>query len=66
MLWPCNGYTNQAWTLPAGPVISQIPGMCLDDLGDQTENGTKIVLSTCDGTRAGMAGRHGRDLADQW
>jgi GH25 family lysozyme M1 (1,4-beta-N-acetylmuramidase) len=49
VLWPCNGYQNQAWTLPAGPVISQIPGMCLDDLGDQSANRTKIVLSSCDG-----------------
>ena len=61
VLWPCNGYSNQSWTLPAGPTTSQIPGMCLDDLGDQAVNGTKVVLSTCDGApeQAWQAGTDG-------
>ena len=61
VLWPCNGYSNQSWTLPAGPTTSQIPGMCLDDLGDQAANGTKVVLSTCDGApeQAWQAGTDG-------
>jgi GH25 family lysozyme M1 (1,4-beta-N-acetylmuramidase) len=46
----CNGFKNQAWTLPAGPVSSQIPGKCLDDSGNQTANGTKIDISSCNGT----------------
>lgn len=61
VLWPCNGYSNQSWTLPAGPVTSQIPGTCLDDLGDQAADGTKVVLSSCDGTpeQAWQAGTDG-------
>jgi GH25 family lysozyme M1 (1,4-beta-N-acetylmuramidase) len=46
----CNGFKNQAWTLPAGPVSSQIPGKCLDDSGNQTANGTKIDISSCSST----------------
>jgi GH25 family lysozyme M1 (1,4-beta-N-acetylmuramidase) len=46
----CNGFKNQAWTLPAGPVSSQIPGKCLDDSGNKTANGTKIDISSCNGT----------------
>jgi len=46
----CNGFKNQAWTPPAGPVSSQIPGKCLDDSGNQTANGTKIDISSCNGT----------------
>jgi GH25 family lysozyme M1 (1,4-beta-N-acetylmuramidase) len=49
-LWPCNGYANEAWTLPPGPVMSQIAGMCLDDSGDQTANATKVDAFGCDGT----------------
>jgi len=48
----CNGFKNQAWTLPAGPVSSQIPGKCLDDSGNKTANGTKIDISSCNGTSA--------------
>jgi GH25 family lysozyme M1 (1,4-beta-N-acetylmuramidase) len=51
-LWPCDGYTNQSWTLPPGPVTSQIPGMCLDDSGNQTADGTKIDIWGCNGTAA--------------
>jgi GH25 family lysozyme M1 (1,4-beta-N-acetylmuramidase) len=46
----CNGFKNQAWTLPAGPVSSQIPGKCMDDSGNGTANGTKIGISSCNGT----------------
>jgi GH25 family lysozyme M1 (1,4-beta-N-acetylmuramidase) len=46
----CDGWKNQAWTLPAGPVSSQIPGRCLDDSGNGTANGTKIVLWACNGS----------------
>jgi GH25 family lysozyme M1 (1,4-beta-N-acetylmuramidase) len=45
----CNGFKNQAWTLPAGPVSSQIPGTCMDDSGNQTANGTKIDIWSCNG-----------------
>jgi len=46
----CNGFKNQAWTLPAGPVSSQIPGKCMDDSGNGTANGTKIDISSCNGS----------------
>jgi GH25 family lysozyme M1 (1,4-beta-N-acetylmuramidase) len=46
---PCNGLKDQAWTLPAGPVSSQIPGRCLDDSGNGTANGTTIDLRACNG-----------------
>jgi hypothetical protein len=52
VLWPCNGYANQAWALPPGPVASQVPGLCLDDSGDQTANGTKIDVWGCNGSAA--------------
>ena len=45
----CNGFKNQAWTLPAGPMSSQIPGTCMDDSGNQTANGTKIDIWSCNG-----------------
>jgi GH25 family lysozyme M1 (1,4-beta-N-acetylmuramidase) len=48
----CNGFKNQAWTLPAGPVSSQIPGKCMDDSGNQTANGNKIEIWTCNSTSA--------------
>lgn len=46
----CNGKTSQTWTLPAGPVGSQLPGKCLDDHASSTTNGNKIDLWTCKGT----------------
>jgi len=49
-LWPCDGYADQSWALPAAPVTSRIPGMCVADSGNQTANGTKIVIAKCDGT----------------
>jgi GH25 family lysozyme M1 (1,4-beta-N-acetylmuramidase) len=49
VIWSCNGKRNQVWTLPAGPVASQIPGKCLDDSGNLTANGTKIDIWKCNG-----------------
>jgi GH25 family lysozyme M1 (1,4-beta-N-acetylmuramidase) len=49
---PCDGLKDQAWTLPAGPVSSQIPGRCLDDSGNRTANATKIDLWACNGGAA--------------
>ena len=51
-LWPCDGYANEAWTLPAGPLTSQIPGLCVADPGNQTANGSAIAIWKCDGTPA--------------
>jgi beta-glucosidase len=44
----CQGGANQKWLLPAGPIVSGIPGKCLDDSGNGTANGTKIAISACD------------------
>ena len=52
VIWSCTGYRNQAWTLPAGPAASLIPGKCLDDNGNQTADGTAIDIWTCDGSAA--------------
>jgi hypothetical protein len=52
VIWSCTGYRNQAWTLPAGPAASQIPGKCLDDNRNQTADGTKVDVWTCDGSIA--------------
>jgi GH25 family lysozyme M1 (1,4-beta-N-acetylmuramidase) len=51
-LSPCNGFADQAWALPPGPVTSQVPGMCLDDSGNMTANGTKIDIWGCNGSAA--------------
>ena len=48
----CNGKANQKWTLPAGPVVSEIPGLCVDDKSDSTANGNPVVMWTCDGHAA--------------
>ena len=39
-------------TPPPGPVVSGIPGKCLDDSGDSTANLTKINIWACNGTAA--------------
>jgi len=52
VLWPCNGYKNEEWTPPPGPVFSGIAGKCLDDRGDSTANLTKIDIWACNGTAA--------------
>jgi GH25 family lysozyme M1 (1,4-beta-N-acetylmuramidase) len=48
----CTGRPSGKWTLPAGPVASQIPGQCLDDSGNGTANGNPVDLRSCDGTAA--------------
>src|SRR6266567_2952863 len=50
VIWSCNGDRNQAWTLPPGPVASQIPGRCLDDSGNLTADGTKVDIWSCNGS----------------
>ncbi len=46
---PCTGAAGQSWTLPAGPVLSGLPGKCLDDYDNRTASGTKADIWTCDG-----------------
>ena len=45
---PCSGGASRAWTLPAGPVQSQLPGLCLAQQG----GGPAVVISRCDGLAA--------------
>lgn len=45
----CGSIPSQEWTLPAGPVLSAIPGKCMDDTADSTANGNKIQTWTCNG-----------------
>lgn len=42
----CGG-TGDAWTLPAGEIMSGLPSECITDSGGGTANGTEIVLGTC-------------------
>jgi GH25 family lysozyme M1 (1,4-beta-N-acetylmuramidase) len=48
----CDGSQNQVWTLPAGEVVSQVPGRCVTDNRDSTANGTAIVLRVCSNSGA--------------
>jgi hypothetical protein len=48
----CGTGTRDEWTVPAGAVLSAIPGQCLDDSGNSTANGNKIDEYTCNGTTA--------------
>jgi hypothetical protein len=48
----CGTGGESQWTLPAGPIFSQLPGKCLDDRGNSPAAGTAIQLSPCDGTAA--------------
>jgi GH25 family lysozyme M1 (1,4-beta-N-acetylmuramidase) len=66
----CAGSAAQSWTLPAGPLRSQVPGKCLEDSGNRTVSGNKIVIWACNGTMAeawtlepdGTARLHGKCL----
>jgi GH25 family lysozyme M1 (1,4-beta-N-acetylmuramidase) len=51
-IWACTGSASQEWTLPAGPVVSQVPGGCLDDTGDSSASHTRIEIWPCDGRAA--------------
>jgi Ricin-type beta-trefoil lectin domain/Putative Ig domain len=42
----CGG-TGGAWALPAGEIMSGVPGKCITDSGGATANSTKIVLEPC-------------------
>jgi GH25 family lysozyme M1 (1,4-beta-N-acetylmuramidase) len=43
----CNGKSNQKWTLPAGPVVSEVPGICVTDQGGITTDGNPVVTGAC-------------------
>jgi GH25 family lysozyme M1 (1,4-beta-N-acetylmuramidase) len=48
----CAGSASQQWLLPPGPVVSQIPGGCLDDPGNRTARHTAIQVWPCAGDAA--------------
>ena len=51
-IWSCAAVNAEKWTLPPGPVVSQIPGGCVDDTGDRTNPGNPIDLQPCNGGAA--------------
>jgi Ricin-type beta-trefoil lectin domain/Putative Ig domain len=44
--WSCTG-AGLSWVLPAAPVVSAVPGRCLNDPGASATAGTRIVVSSC-------------------
>lgn len=48
----CAGSASQEWLLPPGPVVSQVPGGCLDDPGNATASHTSIQVWPCAGDAA--------------
>ena len=42
--------SNEAWTLPAQPVLAAVTGKCIDDLHSVGTNGNVIDMYTCNGT----------------
>ena len=61
-LWPCDGSADQSWTLPAGPVTSQIPGMCVADTVTRRPTAPRSLSRSASGrqTRRGWPSRMGR------
>ena len=62
----CTGQSNQKWMRPAGPVVSELPGKCLDDSNNGTASaGTPVDLFGMRRRRqAGLAGKARRRAAD--
>jgi GH25 family lysozyme M1 (1,4-beta-N-acetylmuramidase) len=48
-IWTCGGAVNQKWALPAGPVLSRVPGQCLDNRDGRLANGNKVEIWPCNG-----------------
>lgn len=48
----CTGSASQQWLLPPGPVVSQVPGGCLDDPRNGTASQTVIQVWPCAGDAA--------------
>jgi GH25 family lysozyme M1 (1,4-beta-N-acetylmuramidase) len=51
-IYTCNGHASQKWTLPAGPVLSQVTGRCLDNRYGSVANGNKVQIWACNGSGA--------------
>ncbi|SEM13217.1 polymorphic toxin-type HINT domain-containing protein [Streptacidiphilus jiangxiensis] len=52
-VYSCNSSSSQQWTMASDGTV-QLTGknVCLDTAGDAIANGTKVVIDTCDHTRA--------------
>jgi hypothetical protein len=49
-IWPCNGGTNQQWTVnPNGTITGVGSGKCLDVNEADTANGSLMDIYTCNG-----------------
>jgi hypothetical protein len=49
-IWPCNGQSNQEWTVNSNGTITGVQsGLCLDVAGKGTANGTDVDVWTCNG-----------------
>jgi beta-glucosidase len=48
-IYACNGTASQKWTLPAGPVLSQVAGQCLDNRDGSLADGNKVEIWPCNG-----------------
>ena len=46
----CRIKSNEAWTLPAGPVLASFADKCLDDFHSVGNNGNPIDMYSCNGT----------------
>ena len=49
---PLQRQVNQKWTQPAGPVVSEVPGTCLNDQGGSSADANPVVIWSCDGQSA--------------
>jgi hypothetical protein len=50
IIWPCNGQTNQQWTVNSNGTVTGVQsGLCLDVTGKGTANGTLVELWACNG-----------------
>jgi Ricin-type beta-trefoil lectin domain/Subtilase family len=43
----CTGSGLQGWRLPAGPLVSALTSLCLDNPGDTSFSSTKVKAATC-------------------
>jgi GH25 family lysozyme M1 (1,4-beta-N-acetylmuramidase) len=48
-IWTCGGQPNQRWTLPPGPLLSQVAGQCLDNSGGRLADANKVEIWPCNG-----------------
>jgi serine protease len=48
VIWTCNGHNAQIWTHKSdGEYVLKLNGLCLTDPSGSSQNGTQVVLHTC-------------------